>query len=480
MAHDLAWLGSKIESDTNTDIGHLLLLALSYCPLRKLLACNFPLRVACHHQFSLGDLSGSPATMTAKKNPNTDSQSDVSSIFTDGLSAGSSSDETGSQDRLAPPTYGEATDPSFLRVHEQDLDAQACLTPEGRINININSESLRFGSALQNAFGASRFAADSKDGKDSQDFDVPPGYIPPSLRGQPGQPCPPPMDVVIQVVGSRGDVQPFVALGMLLKAKYGHRVRLATHPLFRRLVQDNGLEFFSIGGDPMELMDFMVRNRGMVPTMASVRNGDVVKRRQAMAQVLRRCWRSCIDHSDRTTARENRSTGPSDPVTNPKPFVADAIIANPPSLAHIHIAEKLGIPLHLMFTIPWSPTRKFPNPLVNIESSKAKSEFSNFVSYVMVEMMIWQGLGNVLNRFRKNDLGLETIDRMFAPGMISRLNIPFSYCWLVYRLGSYPLPTDRDSGPQHLFPSQKTGARTSLFVATSCCLRSQHTSLILP
>lgn len=33
-----------------------------------------------------------------------------------------------------------------------------------------------------------------------------------------------------------------------------------------------------------------------------------------------------------------------------KPFVADAIIANPPSFGHIHCAEKLGIPLHMMFT----------------------------------------------------------------------------------------------------------------------------------
>ena len=33
-----------------------------------------------------------------------------------------------------------------------------------------------------------------------------------------------------------------------------------------------------------------------------------------------------------------------------RPFVADAIIANPPSLAHIHCAQRLGIPLHIMFT----------------------------------------------------------------------------------------------------------------------------------
>lgn len=33
-----------------------------------------------------------------------------------------------------------------------------------------------------------------------------------------------------------------------------------------------------------------------------------------------------------------------------RPFIADAIIANPPSFGHVHCAEKLGIPLHLMFT----------------------------------------------------------------------------------------------------------------------------------
>lgn len=60
-------------------------------------------------------------------------------------------------------------------------------------------------------------------------------------------------------MGSRGDVQPFVALGKVLKDTYGHRVRLATHPNFKDFVQENGLEFFSIGSDPSRLMAFMVK-----------------------------------------------------------------------------------------------------------------------------------------------------------------------------------------------------------------------------
>jgi UDP:flavonoid glycosyltransferase YjiC (YdhE family) len=40
------------------------------------------------------------------------------------------------------------------------------------------------------------------------------------------------INIVIQVVGSQGDVQPFIALGNELQ-KYGHRVRLATHDAFK-------------------------------------------------------------------------------------------------------------------------------------------------------------------------------------------------------------------------------------------------------
>ena len=46
-----------------------------------------------------------------------------------------------------------------------------------------------------------------------------------------------------------------------------------------------------------------------------------------------------------------------------EPFTAQAIIANPPTYGHIHVAEKLGIPCHMFFTMPYSPTRAFPSPL---------------------------------------------------------------------------------------------------------------------
>ncbi|CAG9954711.1 unnamed protein product [Clonostachys rosea f. rosea IK726] len=93
---------------------------------------------------------------------------------------------------------------------------------------------------------------------------------PPDYTEQDGRPIS--LNIVIQVVGSRGDVQPFVALGCQL-LRHGHRVRIATHGAFSDFVRSSGLEFFPIGGDPADLMAYMVKNPGLVPSMESLRAG---------------------------------------------------------------------------------------------------------------------------------------------------------------------------------------------------------------
>lgn len=44
-------------------------------------------------------------------------------------------------------------------------------------------------------------------------------------------------------------------------------------------------------------------------------------------------------------------------------------------------------------------------------------------------MMRWQGLGDVMNRFREKILGLESISAVSALVMASQLKIPYMYCW---------------------------------------------------
>jgi len=194
----------------------------------------------------------------------------------------------------------------------------------------------------------------------------------------------PKLNIVVMVIGSRGDVQPFLQIGKVLK-EYGHRVRLATHPAFKEFVEkDSGLEFFSVGGDPAELMAFMVKNPGLVPSMSSIKAGDVGKRRESMYEMMEGFFRACINVSDENDDEENRRM-----MKDSHPFVADAIIANPPSFAHIHCAERLGIPLHIMFTMPFTPTQDYPHPLsrINAKKSNVDKGLMNWMSYPYVELM---------------------------------------------------------------------------------------------
>ncbi|KAH8203054.1 hypothetical protein TruAng_002782 [Truncatella angustata] len=222
------------------------------------------------------------------------------------------------------------------------------------------------------------------------------------------------LNIVIQVVGSRGDVQPFIALGNELQ-KHGHRVRLATHDVFDSFVRGSGIEFFPIGGDPAELMAYMVRNPALIPSMKSLRASDIQKKRKMMDEMLHGCWLSCIEP---------------DPVSS-APFVADAIIANPPSFAHVHCAQALSIPVHLMFTMPWSTTKAFPHPLANLKNagnSGAEPRLANSLSYSVVEFLTWQGLGDVINDWR-DELDMEPIAFSEGPKLAETLKIPFTYCW---------------------------------------------------
>jgi hypothetical protein len=91
-------------------------------------------------------------------------------------------------------------------------------------------------------------------------------------------------------------------------------------------------------------------------------------------EILDGCWASCISPSE-----------------DGEPFVANAIIANPPSFAHTHCAQALGIPLHIMCTMPWTPTRAFPHPLANISTKSTDPKLANYVSYGMIQLLTWNG-----------------------------------------------------------------------------------------
>ncbi|CAF0850394.1 unnamed protein product [Adineta steineri] len=235
----------------------------------------------------------------------------------------------------------------------------------------------------------------------------------------------PRLAIAILIVGTRGDVQPFIALGQALHAA-GHRVRLATHEPFRSFVRGNGLEFYPLAGDPADLIAFMVKNSGVIPSMSSIVAGDITKKRQSLAEILASTWNACTANDDETSV----------------PFTAEVIIANPPSFGHIHCAEKLQIPLHMMFTMPWSPTTAFPHPLCNIDNTKGPSDKVNFYSYDVFEMLTWSGMGDLVNNFRTKILGLEPLNNRQAIRALVDEQVPHTYCW-----SPFIVPKPNDWGP---------------------------------
>ncbi|MGD8732392.1 MAG: glycosyltransferase, partial [Anaerolineales bacterium] len=61
------------------------------------------------------------------------------------------------------------------------------------------------------------------------------------------------MRITINSFGTRGDVQPYLALAHGLE-KSGHQIRVLSHEIHRDLVENESFEFYSIPVDPKQVM----------------------------------------------------------------------------------------------------------------------------------------------------------------------------------------------------------------------------------
>jgi len=61
------------------------------------------------------------------------------------------------------------------------------------------------------------------------------------------------MDIIFLCLGSRGDVQPYVAIGRTA-CESGHNVTICTGKMFKNFVEQNGLEFQECSLDLMAIL----------------------------------------------------------------------------------------------------------------------------------------------------------------------------------------------------------------------------------
>lgn len=192
-------------------------------------------------------------------------------------------------------------------------------------------------------------------------------------------------------IGSRGDVQPYIALckGLLCE---GHRPRIATHAEFEPWIRKHGIDFAKVDGDPAELMRICVEN-GMF-TYSFLKEASV-KFRGWIDELLISAWKACQN--------------------------TDILIESPSAMAGIHIAEALKIPYFRAFTMPWTRTRAYPHAFA-VPEHKLGGTY-NYYTYVMFDNVFWKAIAGQVNRWRKKELGLRStgLDKM-QPN-----KIPFLY-----------------------------------------------------
>ncbi|MCJ1386424.1 Sterol 3-beta-glucosyltransferase [Xylographa soralifera] len=184
------------------------------------------------------------------------------------------------------------------------------------------------------------------------------------------------MRITCLTIGSRGDVQPYIALCKGLLAE-GHRPRIATHAEFEPWVRKHGIDFAPVDGDPAELMRICVEN-GMF-TYSFLKEASV-KFRGWIDELLSSAWKACQE--------------------------TDVLIESPSAMAGIHIAEALGIPYFRAFTMPWTRTRAYPHAFA-VPEHKMGGAY-NYVTYVMFDNVFWTAIAGQVNRWRKKELGLRS------------------------------------------------------------------------
>ncbi|KAI0010732.1 glycosyltransferase family 1 protein [Xylariaceae sp. FL0662B] len=183
-----------------------------------------------------------------------------------------------------------------------------------------------------------------------------------------------PMKVTCLTIGSRGDVQPYIALCKGLLAE-GHKPRIATHREFKTWVEGHGIEFAPVEGDPSELMRICIQNGTF--TWAFLKEANS-KFRGWLDELLASAYSACQG--------------------------SDLLIESPSAMAGIHIAEALAIPYFRAFTMPWTRTRAYPHAFVMPEHKMGGAY--NYVTYVMFDNVFWKATAHQVNRWRNNVLGL--------------------------------------------------------------------------
>jgi UDP:flavonoid glycosyltransferase YjiC (YdhE family) len=221
------------------------------------------------------------------------------------------------------------------------------------------------------------------------------------------------MKITILSVGTRGDVQPYIALGLGLRAA-GNDVRIAAASNFEQFILRYGLEYARLEGNFREIMETDTIQKFMA-------KGNPLRAYHELTEIIRHIlecfaadsWKACQG--------------------------VDAVIFSGLGVTGYHIAEKLGIPSCWAPLQPMSRTHSFPSALVPIGNNRTGT--LNWFTHIIEEQMSWQPARSFINRWRKDFLGLKPIPFIGPNALLEKRHYP-----LIYGYSPTVLPRPSDWG----------------------------------
>lgn len=194
--------------------------------------------------------------------------------------------------------------------------------------------------------------------------------------------------ITLVTIGSWGDMQPFLALGLGLQAE-GFRVKLVTHGSYREVITQRGLAFDPLPMDPQTLLAsdlglaWLESGNNPLPFLHQVRKIGLHYRDEML------------------TALENATAG------------ADLLIYSTLSVFGYHLGQAFDIPSMAAPLQPMSRTRTWPSIL-----SPASWELGgsyNWLTHVLVDQLLWQATRSIINPWRARSLSLPKLPVLRGP-----------------------------------------------------------------
>jgi UDP:flavonoid glycosyltransferase YjiC (YdhE family) len=225
------------------------------------------------------------------------------------------------------------------------------------------------------------------------------------------------MKISIVTIGTRGDVQPYLALGLGLQ-QTGHEVQIVTDLEFGDFVRRFGLNFAPVEADPRKAVEEIPPNMGNNPIRVF---SWFIEQFSAVAPIYtRQMIEAC------------RGT--------------DVILFSSLSLVPPHVAEALGVPILSTFLQAVTPTRAFPYYTAPILPNWFPFRgWFNWLSFRLNNKMFMRVIYKILNECRQEMLGLPPLSwRHYAN--LDVLEIP-----ILYGFSSHVVPFPKDwSSYRHL------------------------------